>query len=73
MTPTPTPSTTPCVTYEYAVSNIGPSTVIVYFMSCTGDASISLQGLTSTKICSKIPPTSPSINVVITPIGSACI
>jgi hypothetical protein len=73
MTPTPTPSVTPCVTYEYLVENMGPSTVTVYFMSCTGDASIRLNGLSSAKICSKITPTSPSINVSVTPIGSACI
>jgi hypothetical protein len=73
MTPTPTPSVTPCVTYEYLVENMGPSTVTVYFMSCTGDASIRLNGLSSAKICSKITPTSQSINVSVTPIGSACI
>jgi hypothetical protein len=52
---------------------MGPSSVTIYFMSCAGDESIRVNGLSSAVVCSKITPFSQSSNIEITPVGSVCI
>ncbi|NBP00306.1 MAG: hypothetical protein EBU90_09310 [Proteobacteria bacterium] len=63
-TPTPTPSPTPCIEYQYEISNNSPSKISVQYTTCAqGPTSISMNGYTSTIICSSTFPTSQSQNL----------
>ena len=78
-TPTPTPSATPCVQYEYRVTNLSPSKISVQYTTCIGKSTqtISLGGNSSvtptTIICSSTVPVSNNPqNVQITNLGFVC-
>lgn len=72
-TPTPTPSPSPCVSYQYRVKNISPLPIRIFFLSCSGDLTITLESEKSTIVCSKTLPTASSSNVEITPLNTLCI
>ena len=73
-TPTPTPSPTPCVQYQYRISNNSPSKVSFQYTNCESNSqSISLNGYTSSIICSSTTPISNNQqNVEITQLPYVC-
>lgn len=72
-TPTPTPSPSPCVSYEYRVKNISPLPIRIFFLSCSGSRTITLESEKVTIVCSKTLPTASSSNVEITALNTLCI
>jgi hypothetical protein len=73
-TPTPTPTASPCVTYQYNVTNLSPSKITVQYVDCVvGLRSMSLNGNTSTTVCSTTLPTSNNPqNLQVTQTGFIC-
>ena len=62
-TPTPTPSPSPCISLEYRVSNIGPSSLKYKYTNCLGDSiSANLAASTNFIVCSTTIPTSSSLS-----------
>jgi hypothetical protein len=72
-TPTPTPSVSPCVLYEYRVTNNSPSIVKFNYTNCSGSESGSVPSYSSVIICSTITPTSKSSNIVVDFLNTVCV
>ncbi len=72
-TPTPTPSVSPCVLYEYRVTNNSPSIVKFNYTNCSGSESGSVPSYSSVIICSTITPTSTSSNIVVVFLNTVCV
>ena len=72
-TPTPTPSVSPCVLYEYRVTNNSPSNVRFNYTSCSGSESGTVPSYSSVIVCSTITPTSSSSNVVVAFLNTVCV
>ena len=72
-TPTPTPSVSPCVLYQYRITNLSPSIIKYSYTSCSGSESGSVQSNSAVIICSTTTPTSLSSNAVIDFLGTVCV
>jgi len=72
-TPTPTPSVSPCVLYEYRVTNNSPSNVRFNYTSCSGSESETVPSYSSVIVCSTITPTSLSSNIVVAFLNTVCV
>jgi len=72
-TPTPTPSPSPCVSLEYRVTNIGPSSLKYKYTNCLGDSiSANLAADTNFIVCSTTIPISSSLSFTVINLQNVC-
>ena len=72
-TPTPTPSPSPCVSLEYRVTNIGPSSLKYSYTNCLGNTiSANLTADTNFIVCSTTIPISPSLSFTAINLQNVC-